>query len=104
MASQDNCSLQIISKKILDSLYVYYGDRIFHRVGEPKNTGLIVTPSNYTILILEMTCEYGNAKWKSEKFIKKRLFSDLAVENICKKRNCRTPYFSQQKMGILFSP
>jgi protoporphyrinogen oxidase len=50
-------------ERCLDACYIYYRRRIFHRVGEPKNGGLQVTPEGHTVLIVEMTCDVGDI-WK----------------------------------------
>lgn len=76
--------LLVNKPKCLDALYIYYRDRIFHRVGEPKNAGLTVNPSNHTVLIVETTCEVGDPKWNGTAEIKQRIFADLEAENICK--------------------
>ena len=75
--------LLVKKQKCIDSLYIYYRDRIFHRVGEPKNAGLIVTPAHYTTLIVETTCEINDAKWNGEDSVKKKMLEDLALEDIC---------------------
>lgn len=68
----------------IDSLYIYYRRRIFHRVGEPKNAGLKVTPEGHTVLIVEMTCEMGDGKWTGDPDIWDQIVADLEVENVCK--------------------
>lgn len=74
----------LVSKpKCLNGLYIYYRNHIFHRVGEPKNGGLVVTPSDHTVLIVEMTAEIGDEKWLLNEPTQQRLFKELAEENIC---------------------
>lgn len=75
--------LLVNKPKCIDALYIYYRDRAFHRVGEPKNAGLKVEPPDHSILIVETTCEIGDEKWQGTDEIKERIFSDLAAENIC---------------------
>jgi protoporphyrinogen oxidase len=75
--------LLVKKPKCIDALYIYYRDRAFHRVGEPKNAGLKVEPPDHSILIVETTCEIGDEKWQGTDEIKERIFSDLAAENIC---------------------
>ena len=77
--------LLVNKPKAIDGLYIYYRDRIFHRVGEPKNAGLIVNPPDHTVLIVEMTCELGDPKWKGDESVKEQIFADLEVEEICTK-------------------
>ena len=75
--------LLVNKPKCIDALYIYYRDRAFHRVGEPKNAGLKVEPPDHSILIVETTCEIGDEKWQGTDEIKERIFSDLEAENIC---------------------
>ncbi|WP_038167171.1 FAD-dependent oxidoreductase [Verrucomicrobium sp. BvORR106] len=75
--------LLVKKQKCIDGLYIYYRDRFFHRVGEPKNAGLVVKPEGHTVLIVETTCEIGDAKWLGTDEAKERLFTDLELENIC---------------------
>ena len=54
--------LLVKKEKCIDGLYIYYRDRAFHRVGEPKNAGLVVDPPDHSVLIVETTCEIGDDK------------------------------------------
>ena len=76
--------LLVKKQKCIDGLYIYYRDRAFHRVGEPKNAGLVVNPPDHTVLIVETTCEIGDEKWQGTDEIKQRIFADLEIENICR--------------------
>ncbi|CAN5384276.1 FAD-dependent oxidoreductase [soil metagenome] len=69
--------------RALDALYIYYRERIFHRVGEPKNAGLVVSPPDHTILIVEMTCEIGDDRWNGAPEVIEHLYADLEAEGIC---------------------
>lgn len=73
----------IRKERVLDALYVYFRERCFHRVGEPKNAGMLVTPSDHTVLIVEMTCERGDARWQGEGAVIDKVITDLAEEGIC---------------------
>jgi protoporphyrinogen oxidase len=75
--------LLVNKARCFDALYIYYRDRAFHRVGEPKNAGLIVTPADHSVLIVETTCEIGDEKWIGTPEVKERIYSDLAAEGIC---------------------
>jgi protoporphyrinogen oxidase len=79
--------LLVRKEKCIDALYIYYRDRAFHRVGEPKNAGLIVKPESHTVLIVETTCEIGDEKWQGTDAAKERIFADLELEGICKKED-----------------
>ena len=77
--------LLVNKPKCLDGLYIYYRDRFFHRVGEPKNAGLRVTPEDHTTLIVETTCNPGDAKWEATDEVKAAIIRDLEAENVCKR-------------------
>ena len=92
--------LLVKKAKCIEGLYIYYRDRAFHRVGEPKNAGLVVNPRDHTVLIVETTCEVGDEKWQGTEEVRQRIFSDLEIENICHKEevvevnllHCETGY------------
>jgi protoporphyrinogen oxidase len=75
--------LLVNKPKCIEGLYIYYRDRAFHRVGEPKNAGLKVTPADHSVLIVETTCEIGDEKWRGTDEVKDRIYGDLEQENIC---------------------
>ncbi len=79
--------LLVNKPKCIDALYIYYRDRAFHRVGEPKNAGLVVNPPDHTVLIVETTCEIGDEKWQGTDEVKERIFTDLQMENICRRED-----------------
>jgi protoporphyrinogen oxidase len=75
--------LLVNKPKVIDAQYIYYRNRVFHRVGEPKNAGLEITPSDHTVLIVETTCEVGDPKWKGLDYIREAVANDLEAEGIC---------------------
>jgi len=75
--------LLVKKEQAIDSLYVYYRDRAFHRVGEPKNAGLIVQPPGHTVLIVETTCEIGDPTWKGSPSAYNQIYTDLEEEGVC---------------------
>ena len=74
-------ALLVRKPRCMDALYTYYRDRSFHRVGEPKNAGLAVTPADHTTLIVETTCEVGDEKWTGQAL--PQILHDLAAEGLC---------------------
>lgn len=74
-------ALLVKKDRCMEALYTYYRDRIFHRVGEPKNAGLIVKPAGHTTLIVETTCEIGDQKWRGEAL--SEILADLQIEGLC---------------------
>jgi len=77
--------LLVNKEKAINSLYIYYRSRCFHRVGEPKNAGLIVRPADHTVLIVETTCEVGDDKWNGDQSFIDKIAADLEDEGICQK-------------------
>jgi protoporphyrinogen oxidase len=71
-------------EKAIDGLYIYYRERLFHRVGEPKNAGLTVNPPDHTVLIVETTCELNDAKWRGDDEVRAQIIKDLEAEKICR--------------------
>lgn len=79
--------LLVRKPKCIDALYIYYRDRAFHRVGEPKNAGLRVEPPDHTVLIVETTCEIGDPKWNGDAEVREQILTDLELENICRRED-----------------
>jgi protoporphyrinogen oxidase len=75
--------LLVNKPKCLNGLYIYYRERIFHRVGDPKNAGLIVDPPDHSVLIVETTCEEGDDKWTGSPAVREAIIKDLEIEKIC---------------------
>lgn len=74
--------LLVNKPRCIDALYIYYRERIFHRIGEPKNAGLVVDPPDHSVLIVETTCEQGDDKWNATPEIRKRIIADLEEEGV----------------------
>jgi protoporphyrinogen oxidase len=75
--------LLVNKPKCLGALYIYYRERIFHRVGDPKSAGLTVHPPDHSVLIVETTCEKGDDKWKATPAVREQIMADLEAEDIC---------------------
>lgn len=91
--------LLVKKPRCLSAQYVYYRSRVFHRVGEPKNAGVTVTPSDHTVLIVEMTCEIGDEKWRGDDSVKQRLYKELAEEGICQQNEIAELHISHYETG-----
>jgi protoporphyrinogen oxidase len=84
--------------KVLDALYIYFRGRVFHRVAEPKNSGLRVAPEDWTILIVEMTCDEGDDRWQGGEETRRAILRDLEEEGLVRAEDVaethllRTPY------------
>ncbi|MFC1680932.1 FAD-dependent oxidoreductase [Pseudomonadota bacterium] len=75
--------LLVRKPRAFDALYVYFRDRMFHRVGEPKNAGMKVFPADHTVLIVEMTCDVGDGRWTGDPETIARLRQELEDEGVC---------------------
>lgn len=91
--------LLVKKQKCLNGLYIYYRNHIFHRVGEPKQGGLSVTPSDHTVLIVEMTAEIGDKKWRGDHSVKERMFKELEEEHICKREDIVEIHMMRHETG-----
>lgn len=75
--------LLVKRSRCMEGLYTYYRDCLFHRVGEPKNAGMVVQPDGHTVLIVEMTCNEGDGKWRLSQDVKEQIIGDLEREGLC---------------------
>ncbi len=91
--------LLVKKQKCLEGLYIYYRNRIFHRVGEPKNAGLVVNPPDHSVLIVEMTCEPGDKKWQGDASVLEQVYKDLAAEGICHQQDIVETYINTYTHG-----
>ncbi len=79
--------LLVKKTRCMEALYTYYRDKSFHRVGEPKNAGLVVTPNSHTILIVEKTCEVGDDAWEMSSELLDQIYRDLEEEGLCSRED-----------------
>ena len=75
--------LLVRKTRCFEGIAMYFRERIFHRVSEPKNAGLLVFPEDCTILLVEMTCEVEDEKWRGTEAARQRVLRDLEAEAIC---------------------
>jgi len=75
-------ALLVKCENCMDGLYTYYRNRVFHRVGDPKNAGLEVKPAGHSILIVEATCDFDDDKWNDTASVRAQVVKDLEQENI----------------------
>ncbi len=74
--------LLVNKPSILNALYIYYRNRIFTRISEPSRSGMEVTPSGHSILLVEMTCEVGDPIWRNDPKVKEQVLAELEEEGI----------------------
>lgn len=68
--------------RVLDALFVYFRDRVFHRIAEPAGSGMEVRPAGHSVLLCEVMCEVGDDRWQGGAETRRRLIADLAAENL----------------------
>jgi protoporphyrinogen oxidase len=68
--------------RVLDAMYVYYRERIFHRLAEPANCGMQVRPAGHTVLLAETTCDEGDDRWQGGEATRRRIVADLEAEGL----------------------
>jgi protoporphyrinogen oxidase len=74
--------LLIHKPHIQDGLFVYYRDKIFNRLAEPKNSGLKVYPDDHTILLAEISCDKGDSIWNGGEKLIKKVINELIEEKL----------------------
>jgi hypothetical protein len=79
--------LLVNKPRVLEALYVYYRDRIFHRIAEPKNSGIKVTPEGHTVILVEMMCELSDDRWNMGRATLQQMVRDLEAENLLQGRD-----------------
>lgn len=77
---------RVARPRLLEALYVYYRDRVFHRLAEPKNSGLVVSPPDHTLLLAEIMCEADDALWRAAPEAVVRVVADLEAEGVLSAR------------------
>ena len=65
-----------------EALYVYYRDRVFHRIAEPKNSGMRIEPSDHTVLLVEVMCEPEDQHWRDSEAGRAEVLRDLVAEGL----------------------
>lgn len=68
--------------RVLAAQHVYYRERLFHRLAEPANSGMIVTPPGHTVVLAEATCDVGDDCWLGGEATRRRMLDDLAAEGL----------------------
>jgi protoporphyrinogen oxidase len=68
--------------RVLEAPSVYFRDRIFHRLSEPKHCGLRVCPENWTVLLAETTCEVGDDRFRGGPEGRGRIVAELEAEGL----------------------
>lgn len=77
-------ALLVRRPRVLDALYVYYRDRLFHRLAEPKNSGLAIAPPDHTLLLVELMCDPDDALWRATPAALAAVVADLEAEGVLK--------------------
>lgn len=74
--------LLVSRPKVLDALYVYYRNRVFHRIAEPRNSGMRVVPEDHSVLLVEATCNVGDDRWEGSAESYDQIVTDLEAEGL----------------------
>lgn len=68
--------------RILAALYVYYRDRVFHRLAEPGQSGMQVQPAGHSLLLVEIMCRRDDAFWRASPEALAQVVADLEAEGL----------------------
>ena len=74
--------LVVKRRRVLDALYVYYRDSVFHRIAEPTQSGLVSQPPDHAVLLIEITCSLNDPFWSDEPSARERMLGDLEKERV----------------------
>jgi protoporphyrinogen oxidase len=74
--------LLVRKPRVLDAMYVYYRERIFHRLAEPRNCGMQVSPPDATVVLAELTCDVGDDRWEGGETTRQAIIADMVAENL----------------------
>ncbi len=74
--------LLVRRERVLDALYVYYRDRVFHRIAEPKNSSMEVRPAGHTVLLVEVMCRPEDRHWRGSQAGRDQVLADLLDEGL----------------------
>jgi protoporphyrinogen oxidase len=69
-------------RPLLPALFVHFRDRIYHRASEPALGGLAVQPETHTTLLVEMTCDVGDDRWKGDDQVLEAVIRHLEMDGI----------------------
>ncbi len=68
--------------RVLDALYVYFRDRSYHRIGEPKLSGMRVEPPDHTVLVVEMTAPVTPDDHERQRALVEEICADLVRDGL----------------------
>ncbi|MCP4723862.1 MAG: NAD(P)-binding protein [bacterium] len=77
--------LVIKKPKVIDAQVLYFNDKNFNRVTEPKNLGLKVNPDSHTVILVEFTCDVGDDVWNNSEKYSDYVIEELIKENLITK-------------------
>ncbi len=83
---------------VLNALYVYYRDRIFHRIAEPTRSGLSA-PKDHSVLLVELTCQENDAVWNNSTSAIERVFDDLERESLVSRQDVLEVHHMRSPFG-----
>ncbi len=76
--------LLVARERCMAGLYMYFRERCFHRVSEPKNAGVVIQPANHSLLLVERMCAPGDAVWRGGAEAIQETIAALAGEGLCR--------------------
>lgn len=70
-----------------DALYVYFREHVFHRFSEPKGSGVDITPEGHTTILVEVTCDVGDDRWRGGEETRRKIIGALESEGMLKEED-----------------
>ena len=74
--------LLVRKTQVLDGAVTYFHGRSFHRVSEPRQSGVEVYPSDCTTLLAEVTCKTSDKAWSQPSELCAQVVRDLRAKGV----------------------
>ncbi len=91
--------LVINRPRVLDALYVYYRDSVFHRIAEPTQSGLKPNPPDHAVLLVEITCTIGDETWNDSTPARHKMIADLEREGVVRREEIVQLHHQRTEFG-----
>jgi len=79
--------LLVNKRPVTDAICFYFQNKVFNRMAEPTNHGLKTVSDKHSILLLELTCEYGDKVWQFSDDLVESMIEDLTKEDFIDRKD-----------------
>lgn len=89
----------VAKDKILPSYCVYFHDHIFGRISEPKQAGLVIRPAHYTVLLVEISCNFNDEFWRNTDGLVEKVYNELEEEMLLKREEIKETHILKERFA-----